>query len=283
MPVMARLKAFNGQYVCAEHGGGEALVADRDVPSNWETLLLFHAGATLRSGDAVALTVDNGMFVGVEPDGMVTATRSLPAAERVFTLVRADAGEGAISHGSQVALRTAAGKYLCAEHGGGEALVADREALSTWETFTLEIAGEGMPLRAQQGPEAVAPGRWLESRAALAPDGRLTVQHHAWTSNEGHGSAGGAAVFLIDLQRNIIAHTPLRSLRARGIWATGGPSAAVVMESDDLGAAVYQQTAKIVILHRDAPSASLTDAAAQGYYVGRPLADAVMDFLNNGR
>ena len=31
------LQAFNGQYVCAEAGGGGAVVADRDRASFWET------------------------------------------------------------------------------------------------------------------------------------------------------------------------------------------------------------------------------------------------------
>src|SRR2546430_3450455 len=48
----ARLRPFTGRYVCAEHGGGQELVADRASPGDWETFVLIYGGdAAPMSGD----------------------------------------------------------------------------------------------------------------------------------------------------------------------------------------------------------------------------------------
>jgi len=66
----------------------------------------------------------NGRFVGGSP-----LTASLATGSETFTIV--DAGGGA------VALRSArTGKYVCADQAGAAPLVADRDAIGTWETFT---------------------------------------------------------------------------------------------------------------------------------------------------
>jgi hypothetical protein len=87
------LRANNGQFISAEGGGGQKVVANRDAIKKWET----------------------------------------------FTVLRADGSGDKISNGQQVALRANNGQFICAEGGGGQKVVANRNAIGPWETFTIEI------------------------------------------------------------------------------------------------------------------------------------------------
>ena len=58
------LRAYNGQYVCAEGGGGQALVANRNWAQQWETFGLVDMG-----NNKVALQAYNGQFVCAEGGG----------------------------------------------------------------------------------------------------------------------------------------------------------------------------------------------------------------------
>ena len=51
-----QLAAFNGQYVCAENGGGGVVNANRPAAQDWETFIIHRiGGGTIQSGDQVAL------------------------------------------------------------------------------------------------------------------------------------------------------------------------------------------------------------------------------------
>jgi hypothetical protein len=58
------LQAYNGQYVCAEGGGGQALVANRNCAQTWETFGLVDMG-----NNKVALQAYNGQYVCAEGGG----------------------------------------------------------------------------------------------------------------------------------------------------------------------------------------------------------------------
>ena len=58
------LQAHNGQYVCAEDGGGREVVADRDAIDEWETFELIERG-----NGKVALKAANGQYVCAEGGG----------------------------------------------------------------------------------------------------------------------------------------------------------------------------------------------------------------------
>lgn len=136
------LKASNGQYVCAEGGGGRAVVANRPVAGAWETFqLVDQNGSPLRSGDQGGLRASNGQFVCAEGGGgrELIANRMAISQWETFTILRADGSSGEITNGQQVALKANNGQFVCAEGGGGREVVANRNAISRWETFTIEI------------------------------------------------------------------------------------------------------------------------------------------------
>ncbi len=144
------LQAKNGQYVCAEGGGGGEVRANRNHIKEWETF----EWVQLDTGK-VALRAHTGQYLNVTGGGVVTAKAPMPCpgwewwgispntippqslpqykaclgASAIFELI----GAGA----DQVALRAQNGKYVCAEGGGGRELVANRSAIGPWETFTL--------------------------------------------------------------------------------------------------------------------------------------------------
>lgn len=136
------LRAANGQYVCAEGGGGQRLVANRNVALQWETFrLLDPHGAPLSSGDFVTLRCADSRYVCAEGGGgrEVVADRPVAGIWETFQIVRADGKDGPIASGTKIALRVHNGHYVCAEGGGGREVVADRHALGPWEQFTIEI------------------------------------------------------------------------------------------------------------------------------------------------
>ena len=119
------LRAYNGQYVCAEGGGGQALVANRNWVQAWETFGLVDLG-----NNKVALQAYNGQYVCAEGGGgqVLVANRNWVQTWETFGLV--DLGN------NKVALQAYNGQYVCAEGGGGQALVANRNWVQAWETFS---------------------------------------------------------------------------------------------------------------------------------------------------
>jgi hypothetical protein len=119
------LRACNGQYVCAEGGGGGEVVANRNAIGDWETFGLID----LRNNN-VALQAANGQYVCAEGGGggEVVANRDAIGDWETFRLI--DLGN------NNVALQAANGQYVCAEGGGGRAIVANSDAIGDWETFS---------------------------------------------------------------------------------------------------------------------------------------------------
>ena len=126
LPAFIALRAFNGQYLCAEGSGGGAVVANRNAIGAWETFGLINRG----SGN-IALRASNGQYVVAENGGgsVVKANRNAIGPWETFGLI--DRGSG------NIALRASNGQYVVAENGGGGVVNANRNAIGTWETFRM--------------------------------------------------------------------------------------------------------------------------------------------------
>src|SRR5262245_22630662 len=125
------LRAANGDYLCAEFGGGVHLSANRKEVRDWETFLFEDVG------DGVTIRTHSGHFVCAEPSGVVIANRTDAGAWERWEVV--DLGGG----GTVIALKSHHGAFLCAELGGGGAVVANRPGIGGWETF---VRAEVRPL-----------------------------------------------------------------------------------------------------------------------------------------
>ena len=146
------LRAYNGQYLCAEGGGSGAVVANRNAIGAWETFKLIDRG----NGN-VALQAANGQFVCAEGGGggAVVANRNAIGAWETFKLI--DLAVPVVP--AQGALQAANGQYVCAEGSGGGAVVANRNAIGAWETFKLIDRGNGnVALQAANGQYVCAEG-----------------------------------------------------------------------------------------------------------------------------
>ncbi len=119
------LKALAGQHVCADGGGGKGLAANRGQIKEWETFTM-----VMMPGDKVAFRAQKGQYFRVMETNWnhVNAVSSSIGERETFTMIQRPGGN--------VAFKAFNGKYVCAEGGGGP-LYANRDAASTWETFTL--------------------------------------------------------------------------------------------------------------------------------------------------
>lgn len=84
------LRTANGQYLCAENGGGGEVVANRTTMGPWETFTIVHAdlsGGEISSGQGVLLRTANGQFLCAEGGGgrEVTADRAAIGPWETFT------------------------------------------------------------------------------------------------------------------------------------------------------------------------------------------------------
>ncbi len=77
------LRANNGQYVCAEVGGGRELVANRDHVGGWETFGLVYLG-----NNSVALRACNGQYVSAEGENAVVANSTSIGLNETFGFIR---------------------------------------------------------------------------------------------------------------------------------------------------------------------------------------------------
>ena len=157
--ITVALQAHNGQFVCAERGGGAEVVANRDQIGPWET---FGMGGWPKQHynlpGVFSLWTASGMYVCAEGGGghEVVANRPASGAWESF-LVYVDRIEPKpydtwdtlppLVDGALVAFRMVRSKYkfICAEGGGGREVVCDRDQQGPWETFTLRILAETWP------------------------------------------------------------------------------------------------------------------------------------------
>ena len=84
------LRTANGQYLCAENGGGGEVVANRVTAGPWETFTIAHADLSageITTGQGVLLRTANGQFLCAEGGGgrEVTASRAAIGPWETFT------------------------------------------------------------------------------------------------------------------------------------------------------------------------------------------------------
>ena len=120
------LQAWNGQYVCAEGGGGGEVLANRNEIDEWATFDLIEL-----KDNKVGLRAHNGDYVCAEGGGgrEIVASRKILSEWETFELVKL--------RDDKVALRVHHGQYVSAENDAGGAVVAKRNIPHEWATFTL--------------------------------------------------------------------------------------------------------------------------------------------------
>lgn len=111
----------NGKFVCAENAGASPLIANRIAIGTWEQFQLLNVGG----GNVALRAVINGMYVSAGNAGdQLIANRSCVGGTEQFIL--------------NVSLRSFANtRFVCAENAGASALIANRNAIGTWEQFQL--------------------------------------------------------------------------------------------------------------------------------------------------
>lgn len=139
-------RAVNGQWVCAEGGGGREMVANRNGDGPWERFVFQDRdGGNIESGDVGFLRSDHGQFLCAENGGgsVLNATRIFGGPWEEFKIWKVDGDGnlvgGTISSGDTVAVTSVDGYYWCAESGGGSTVVANRIGVGSWERFTITI------------------------------------------------------------------------------------------------------------------------------------------------
>lgn len=139
-----KLKAYDGvNFVCAENGGGQELVANRTSPREWET---FDILGNFVFGGSISLKTYNGIhFVCAEDGGGkgLIANRTEAHQWETFKVIGPNGKiDGSpVSNGDKISLQTYDNKhFVCAESGGGQGLVANRTEAREWETFTVQFA-----------------------------------------------------------------------------------------------------------------------------------------------
>ncbi|XP_058768019.1 probable glucan 1,3-beta-glucosidase A [Vicia villosa] len=73
------------KYLCAEHGGGTIIVANRTKPFHWETFRLWRVNETMFN-----LRVSNKQFLGLEDKNKLVADIDSPGNKETFEIVRND-------------------------------------------------------------------------------------------------------------------------------------------------------------------------------------------------
>lgn len=141
-PISINLKAYNGQYVVSEGGGGGVVNANRSNPRQWETFNLIDInGGSLVSGDSVSFRTFNKHYLVAEGGGgrEILANKTHASTWGTFIISKIS-GTGIVNLGDKVSLQASNGQYLVAERGGGSVVNANRSHVRQWETFTIEAS-----------------------------------------------------------------------------------------------------------------------------------------------
>lgn len=128
----------------------------------------------IQGDNTVALRASNGMYLSAEPGagGKLAATKKTIGDNERFNVIIVDnVASGTLADLSQLALRANNGRLVCAENGGGQELVANRDQLGPWETFVIRrigaseaprlaglVDGDNVALRAYSGQFVCAGG-----------------------------------------------------------------------------------------------------------------------------
>ncbi len=136
-----QMQAVNGQYVCAQGGGGRELRADKNFPLAWESFVLTDLnGLPLADGHSIVLQAMDGQYVYADGGGggLLLARGAAIGPWEPFRVRRLN-GTGPIGGGDRIALQAVDGRYVYAEGGGGGRLVAAGGSVGPWEPFTIHV------------------------------------------------------------------------------------------------------------------------------------------------
>jgi Metallo-peptidase family M12B Reprolysin-like/Fascin domain len=207
MGVNVVLRVSNGQFVCAENGGGQSVVANRNGIGPWQTFTLHELG-----GGNIALQAPNGQFFCAEGGGGQALVANRNSIGPWETFARLPAGAG-------IALRAANGQFVCAEGGGGHELVANRNQIGAWEIFDLLNAPQALRTIALQADN----GKFV---CAEGGGGYELVANRS-------GTGPWEVFWLFDMGNGRVA---LRTLTGQFVCAEGGGSHALVANRPGIGA-----------------------------------------------
>jgi hypothetical protein len=127
-PTTITFRASNGQYVCAEEGGGHEVNANRDAAGPWETFKrLPQPDGTFayQSDKGYYLTAENG------GGGALLCNRQVIGPSECWHELHVNQG---------IALQSDNGHFMCAEDGGGGIVNVTRSTAGLWETFNTPVA-----------------------------------------------------------------------------------------------------------------------------------------------
>ncbi|PAB59108.1 DUF7910 domain-containing protein [Anaeromicrobium sediminis] len=128
------IRGYNGKYLCAEGGGGKDVVFNRDQIREWETFQLVYV-----SHGKYALKTYKGKYVCAENGGggKVVANRDKVGKWETFEFVKSEFELPDFEFEDEIALMAENGKYLTAEDGGGEEIIASSSRINSWQKFEL--------------------------------------------------------------------------------------------------------------------------------------------------
>lgn len=214
------LKASNGQYICAEGGGGREVVANRAVPREWETFTLRsptgQTGAAIKDGalTAIALQTWNGNFVCAEGGGgrEVVANRTALGPWETFSL-----------------------------------LVAGKGALVP-----------KFPITAVRDDQ-VTPGNHMHTSISLDQAGQLSGSTHTWTDNYWQGVHAVSNVAFLDENCQALWTSQDCICGVAGKMDPTGPHDRVCNFSWTVPQSVLPNIKKVAIVHRADPHSLFLD------------------------
>ena len=276
-PVFARIRTYDGHYLCAENQGGGELNATRIMPREWETFGLMTAhGPTIHNGDlSYVTTVDERFFLQAQNGGggAVDAAANQPGPSAVWRLQSSD-GRDVLDDGATVHLLAAdQAHYLCAENGGGGAVDATRPWAREWETFTLELLG-AKPMTWDSGDVVVGAGEYLRASVTLQQDGTLIVDSTATCHKKLAGFTGGVVILLRDELGNLVGNSFGMDIgvdgQLVGQWTRTVHDEVRLSDAADL----WERTVQIGAFMAVDPHRRLEQDVKEAALVGKTLADA---------
>ena len=270
------LKAYNGQYMCAENGGGCEVVANRSRAAEWETFTIHDEnGGKLESGDMIYLASCSGKFMCAEGGGgrEVVANRENPSIWEKFCIQKAN-GSGEIRNGDSVYLRCFNGQFVCAENGGGREVVANRDRAAQWETFVIEIIGGGcvLPIRVTKYTKVLTAGH-METTAVLNADGKIYGQTTTWSTWKLRGFTGTVLLLVADESGNVLFRSNKHTFGVDGTWVPGKQSRRTDLWEEQMDASTAQKASSVTILQFHDPKNRFWDALNEAVEKGKTVAE----------
>ncbi|MFX1340408.1 MAG: phycobilisome rod-core linker polypeptide [Promethearchaeota archaeon] len=138
------LKSNNGQYVCAEYGGGRELVANRWKPLGWETFVIEKVNGereAISDGELIWLRASSGQYVHfkqVDSEIVEIIASSWRRSDADTITIGKISEGGEIGDGELIWLRANNGQYICTSTNDQRLYAGDTE-ITEMAQFTINI------------------------------------------------------------------------------------------------------------------------------------------------